>query len=63
MSDSSLRWHIDKRLEIERRVRDEIARRAAKGIQNRGVFSIVLSGGTTPRSLYASLITLPSPSW
>ena len=35
--------------------RDEIARIAAEAIQARGIFTIALSGGSTPRKLYEML--------
>jgi 6-phosphogluconolactonase len=63
MSASALRWHVRERRDIERLVRDEIARCAAQAIATRTAFSIVLSGGSTPRRLYASLVELPAPSW
>lgn len=64
MSAAPLRRHVfPDTARLERELRERIAERAARAIEARGAFSIVLSGGTTPRRLYASLVSLPSPGW
>ena len=41
--------------ELARAAAAEFVERAARAVQARGVFSVALSGGTTPRSLYSLL--------
>lgn len=54
-----IRWQVfNADLVLHQAARDKIAQAAAAAIQDRGVFRIVLAGGTTPRAVYASLPTL-----
>ena len=51
-----IRWHVfDSDLALRQAARDRIASAATAAIQDRGVFRIVLAGGTTPRAVYESL--------
>lgn len=64
MSEPSIRWHVfADGHELESCARDAIADAAARAIDARGAFSLVLSGGSTPRAVYAGLAALPSPRW
>ena len=47
-------------VEIARRAASEVARIAAESVSARGVFTIALAGGSTPKALYALLIKDPS---
>src|SRR5437762_806800 len=47
-------------VEIARRAASEVARIAAESVSARGVFTIALAGGSTPKALYALLIEDPS---
>ncbi len=54
-----IRWQVfDADLALRLAARDKIAQAAATAIQDRGVFRIVLAGGTTPRVVYESLSNL-----
>lgn len=41
--------------ELARAAATEFVERAARAVQTRGIFSVALSGGTTPRSMYSLL--------
>jgi len=45
---------------LYRAAADEVARRAKQAVQARGRFAVALSGGTTPRGLYAHLASDPT---
>ncbi len=50
------RWHpFDNALQLERAAVSEILRAAQQAIKDRGIFHIVLAGGTTPRKVYEAL--------
>jgi 6-phosphogluconolactonase len=42
---------------------DEFAKLASDAVSRRGRFCVALSGGSTPKSLYALLATMPSIPW
>lgn len=64
MNGPSIRWHVlADREELACRVRDTIAAAAERAIDAHGAFALVLSGGSTPRDVYAALAALPSPRW
>lgn len=60
------RWHeYDSRISLEQAARRFILEAATQAISARGIFSIVLSGGNSPRNIYRSLCAAEThwPSW
>ena len=65
-NDLQLRWHIyATSAELERASTQAILHAARQAISERGVFHIVLAGGTTPRKVYESLRDADAdwPAW
>lgn len=63
MNDAGLRWHVHESLDdLAEAAARAIAAAAARAIDERGLFSIVLAGGSTPRGVYARLVGLET-SW
>ena len=56
MTDAALRWHVfPDSAALTTAVLSRVVRSAHAAIADRGVFHLVLSGGSTPRALYAAL--------
>lgn len=56
-----LRWQwFDTEADVRQAARAAIAAAAAEAIRARGVFHVVLAGGSTPRAVYQSLRDLPT---
>ena len=61
MHSKNIRWNSFDSIEsLQHTVRDVIMRHAAVAIAEKGVFSIVLAGGNTPRAIYRLLRDMPT---